>query len=262
MRPFILFLLLILSEVLHSQEHAPRPLTAEDYRNWKSIQQEVISSDGKSVVYEIQPQRGDGVLIYKVPGSATADTFPRGKKATVGSHSEFLVFHIQPPLDSVLAAKRKKVKKEEMPGDSLGIFIASKKELYKYPNVKSYSVAEENGNWIAFLMTPEHKRDSTSRSSNKKNGKENLVLFNITTADTLIVHGVASYHAARKGSSVMIIREQKDSLQTESRALIFDTNTGVFSEVFRKPGFIIKPVTDETGSKYAFLFSPDRKSVV
>jgi dienelactone hydrolase len=261
MRTFILFSFLLLHGVLHSQEHAPRSLSAEDYSQWKSIQQEVISSDGKSVVFELQPQRGDGVLIYKNPGNAIADTFPRGKKATVGSQGEFLVFHIQPPFDSVLTAKRKKVKKEEMPGDSLGIFISPKKKLYRYPGLKTYGVAEENSNWIAFLMSPEQKKDSALRTKTKKDEQENLVLFNVITTDTIMIRGVSSYHVARKGNSILIIRELKDSVQTESMVLIFDTNTGSFSEVFREQGTIIKPVTDETGSKYAFLFTPDTGKV-
>lgn len=259
MKSFLSCILVFLALVVYAQDPVPVTVSADDYARWNTISQEIISNDGKFIAYELNPQHGDGNLVFKPIIASGADTIPRGIKASFGPENDFLVFHIQPPLHSLLSAKRKKVKKEDMPSDSLGIFLPAQKRIFKFPDIKSYSIPEENAKWIAFLTSGNQKKDTLP--GKKQNGKDNLILFDKSTSDTVFFGCVTSFHYAKKGNSIIIVRELKDSLITESRVLIFDSKTGLSSEIFHSPGFVTKPVSDEAGMRYSFLFSPDTGKV-
>ncbi|MFC1544436.1 hypothetical protein ACFL4Y_04195, partial [Gemmatimonadota bacterium] len=44
---------------------AKRPLTHDDYDDWKSIRGQQISPNGQWIVYQIAPAEGDGELVVR-----------------------------------------------------------------------------------------------------------------------------------------------------------------------------------------------------
>ncbi len=255
----ILLCTIILS--LAAQEKEKRALTIDDFARWETIKNPMISNNGKYVAYEIGPQKGDGKLVLYSDKSTVS--FERGTGAEFGSENDFIVFKIKPTENEVREAKIKKVKKEEMPKDSLGIYIFNDNLVIKFAQLKSFKVADDNSSFVAFLLeSSEAKKDSTENNENDNTKKvkqegDDLVLFNIKNQDTTTFKNVTEYNWAKNGQALYFVRELKDSTSTNSIVFMFDTNTSKTIEFFNNNGFAKSIVSDDNADKYAFLFSAD-----
>ena len=86
-----------------------RPLTQKDYASWKILTHTQISNDGKWICYEVNPQKGDGMLYIYNTENQRYDSVARGYDAGFSGDSKFLVFKIKPQQDTVLKAKLAKL---------------------------------------------------------------------------------------------------------------------------------------------------------
>jgi len=114
MKSFFSLLLLFCIGILtgvNAQVANKKPLTTNDFANWKVINNPIVSGDGRYVSYEVNPQKGNGVLIVKLAEGKKEDVLPRGYGASFSSESDFIVYKIKQPVDSIRAAKKKKLKK-------------------------------------------------------------------------------------------------------------------------------------------------------
>ncbi len=260
MKIALLLTSLIIPVFLNAQNPSKKAITTGDYATWKTIENPKISATGNLVVYEVNPQKGDGQLLIYNHNSGKTKIFSRGKKGITGSNDEFVVFTLAQPEDSIRRAKIKKVKKEEMPLDSIAVLLIKKDTLIKYPKLKSTAVSEENASVIAFTLSPQTKKDTAKASKKTKVIKQpgdDLVLFNIKTNDTMVYHNVTEFFCPKKGGSVYFIQQHKDSAATYSRLNRFDTEKLKVNELYNSEGFIKKAVSDEKGEAYSFLFSKD-----
>lgn len=263
MKNLIVVLFILTGVNLVAQKPAKKALSIDDFAGWKVIAGSTLSNNGKFVVYELNPQKGDGNLI--IANDNESDTIPRGNKVKIGSDNDFTVFNIKPAETQIRKAKKDKVKKDDMPKDSLGIFIFKEKELIKYPQLKSFKVAEEiTGNWIAFLTEPSKaKKDTTEKvknGSDKKTPKQpgdKLVLFNVKSNDTLEFHHVIEYTIAKMGTAIYFIQQTKDTVDTYSALQRFNTENGELKEMTNSVGWMKKVTCNEEGEKYAYLLSQD-----
>lgn len=256
MKNTFLLLLVIATTQLFAQQPAKKALSVDDFAGWKTIENDRISNDGKYVVYELNPQKGDGNLV--ITNGNRYDTIPRGYRAAIGSESDFVVFHIKPPADSVRKAKLDKIKKDKMPKDSIGIFDLEKNDLQKYPKVKSYKLPEENAYWLAILLERRiAKNDSSDNGKKEKQHGDDLLLMEPHNGDTLWFSDVTEYAWSKKGLSLGFVGQTEDSTATYSTLSVFNTVSGEVSEVFSGKGWIKKPTFSDDGSQVAFLFSAD-----
>ena len=62
-----LFLTFMMGFILNSnaQTTSKKPLSTNDFAKWKVMNNPIVSGDGKYVSYEMNPQKGDGVLVIK-----------------------------------------------------------------------------------------------------------------------------------------------------------------------------------------------------
>ena len=260
MRGIALLFLCFLTLGVLAQEQNKKSLSIDDFGSWNTLNNPIVSNDGSRIAFEQNPQKGDGMLIVK-SGKSDFDTIPRGSSSAFGPEYDFIVFSIKQPEDSIRKAKLDKVKKEDMPKDSLGIWVFGSNDLKKFPKLKSFKIPEENARWIAFAVEPEPApKDTTESNSKKKKEKQegdDLILFQVDTGDTLMFRNVSDWTYAKKGESVFFSREVKDSTGTVSSLHLFDTSTGTSSEVFSDEGWMKKLSSDEAGNQFAFLFSQD-----
>ena len=129
MRTRLTFLLALVSMGLFAQNLPKKILGVDDFARWKTISGTKISNNGKIAAYELNPQRGDGALIIKHLETKQEDTIPRGYSASFSPESDYVVFKIKQPLDSLRKASIKKTAKDKLPKDSLGILIFRNKKL-------------------------------------------------------------------------------------------------------------------------------------
>lgn len=256
-----LFVILFVLLVGHSnaQEPAKKALKIDDFASWNTIPSYSISNDGKIVVYEQNPQKGDGAL-HIVKGNYKT-TIDRATKAQIGSENDCVVFHIKPSEGELRKAKKDKVKKDKMPKDSLGIFFFKHHEILKYSKVKSFQLAEENAEWIAFTReAKELKNDSTAEKKEKQPG-DDLFILNIHSKDSLVIQNVIEYAWAKEGKALICVQQTKDSTHTSSTLIRFDSDGGITRTIHKADGWIKKAILDETAEQCAFLFSKDTSDI-
>lgn len=260
MQRFFWLSLLMLPFLLNGQPMAHKRLTADDYSAWKTLSGQKISAGGQLLVYEVNPHKGDGALHVYETASGKTKVIPRGKGAGVAPAGEFVLFRIAQPEDTLRKAKLRKVKKEEMPLDSLGLLLTTPGIVVKFPGLKGFSFSEETPLWVAFTLEPQSTGD-TSRTARKgkapKKTGDDLILYRIATGDTLRFANVTEFVCPKKGGSVYFVSQWKDSLATWSALHRFEAESGGISQLFSSPGFMKKLVTDEPGKQVAFLFSTD-----
>ncbi len=164
----IFFLIFSLSSLITQAQK--KPLDHSVYDGWQSINSSQISNNGKWVVYEIQPQEGDGELIIQSAENTYKKNIPRGYNATITEDSRFAIFKIKPFFKDSRTAKIKKKKPEEMPKDSLAMIELGKEDILKKPNVQSYKTPEKGIGWLAYQL--DKPKDSLQSRLKKGEGKK------------------------------------------------------------------------------------------
>ena len=252
------FLLVLVSMGLCGQNPPKKVIGTSDFAGWKTISGVKISNNGKMVAYELNPQRGDGALVVRYLESKGEDTIRRGYEASFSPESDYLVCKIRQPLESLRRAKISGVEDNKLSGDSMGVFSFRNHDLVKFSDMKTYSVPEKNGGWIAFLRG--NKNTSSEKEEIEKDDKTGvpgtLVLYHVRTGDTLQYLNVSGFHYSKNGTSIAFIQETGDSLKTTCVS-VFEPGTMKRTVIFRGSGSSRQISMDDAGGQFAFLFSTD-----
>lgn len=273
MKPLLsLFLTLYIPLVLFSQSSEKKALDHSVYDNWNRLSHQTISQDGNWISFEINPQDGDGNLFLKNPSLKYENTFARGYKASIAPNNNFIAFHFKPEKDTLRTLKLDGKKDEDLPKDSLGIFVFEDKKLFTIPGVKSYKIPEKKSNWLAILMEEnerrkkepqaeetekEEKTDSTE--TDKKEIKEKgsmLIIHNPISGASHEFKDVSSYSISENGKLVGFIREFGDTIDSVS-VVAFNTINEEKTILLEDSGLAKNLNLDERGNQAAFLFSND-----
>ncbi len=173
MRSFLLLICLFAHISLFAQ--TKKPLTHDVYDSWQSIQNQIITPNGKYVIYTLKPQEGDATLQIQniTTPKPTTKNIARGEQARISMDSKFVVFKIKPQEDTTKHHKRKKTKEEKHPKDSLGIYALEIDTLVKIPAVKSFQMPEKQGSFVAYLLEESSpKKEKDDKKEDKKGKKE------------------------------------------------------------------------------------------
>ncbi len=245
-----------------------RPIAQEDYPGWKVINSTQISNDGRWVCYEVNPQKGDGMLFVYDIESQRYDSIPRGYKAKFSGGSKFLVCKIKPEEDTVIKAKLAKKKKDELPKDSLGVYVMEKNHLTKIARVKSFKLGQEGKDWLAWLMEkPLPEKDTTDKSDTtivkekkpkkkKKGDGTELVIKKVIEDKSWSFKDVTGYNVSKNGELFSFIRQMKDSIDS-TFVYNFSTKKQIDELIFEQEGVAKKPGIDDEGKQLSFIFSAD-----
>ncbi len=266
----VLFSLTILSiTALRAQEKIPMDHSV--YEFWESISSYQIASDGEHIVYQVEPGKGDATLhIYNVDERETKQV-PRGVQFKIPGSSNFVSFLIKPQEDSIRQAKKEKTRKNDMPGDSLGIFVFGDVEPVKFARVKSFKVAEEESDWMVFhFEKAEEAKDTTAADTagKEKEGQEKpvkkgseLVIYNPVYESEHRFPNVTDYELSKYGSLIAFTEVPEDTVQ-RFKVNIFHTGSQETSVILEGEGQIQNLAIDEKGDKVAFLHARDTSRVV
>jgi dipeptidyl aminopeptidase/acylaminoacyl peptidase len=257
---FILFSLYITSGLIAQTK---KPLTHEVYDSWKSISGSTISNTGKYAAYSLTPQEGDATLMIHVLPSKDAQAIPRGEEARFSEDEAFLVFKIKAPLDSVKAQKRRKVRAENLPKDSLGIYNLQTGALTKIPRVKSFKMPEKAGGWLAFQHEKKqpNARDTIALKGRRPKEESDslgtqLVLLNLKTGKERKFPFVTEYEFSKNGKRFIFATSGDDSL-FEAGVYAVNLETEQMQPLLRAKGRYKRLAFDEAGEQAAFLADLD-----
>lgn len=242
------FLILFFPDFLQSQNSTKKVLDHEDFAIWKSIKNTQISNNGRWVSYILEPGEGDAQLVLYDGQNQKDHYFDRGSSPKFSSDDQFLVFKIKPHLDSTKNQRRRKVKKEKLPKDSLGLFNLSNGELHKIPNVKSFQLPKKWAGYLAYQLA----------SSSKKSKKEGstLVIRNLLNGKEQQVGFVKDYIHAEEGAKFALSTTGKDSTYPTG-VYIFNTKDAQLKTIYQAKGKYAKLKFDKKGAQLAFLADLD-----
>ncbi|WP_166334357.1 alpha/beta hydrolase family protein [Sphingobacterium chungjuense] len=259
-------LCLALSTFVSVQAVAQKPpLNHDVYDNWKSIGTANLSKSGKLVYYTITPQEGDAVLELKDQKNTLLLSVPRGDGASLTSNDAFFVAGIKPYFSAVREAKIKKKKSEEMPKDSLLVYnLKSKAAPLKYADVKSFKMARNSREYVAFLAESKASapldtiasKDSTAlakKTPAKSKTKTILHLLHLPTGDTTNFVGVDQYEWSADERQLLLSKkgEEKDSVAARDAGLY----------IYSVGDKSLKKISHGKGTYKQFSFSEDQSQL-
>ncbi|WP_018479112.1 alpha/beta hydrolase family protein [Pontibacter roseus] len=270
-----------------AQQQAPKkPLTHDVYDSWKGVNGDKISHNGQYVLFNVDPQEGDGALYIKSYATKAMQTFSRGTKAEFTNDSRYAVFQILPEYNKVRALKLKKKKGDDLPKDSLAIVALENMSVVKVPRVKSYKLPKEGSNWVAYQLEkpvpakkeaakkeepktepaiPEAEKASAQKTAaakpaakpkQKKSEGTELVLRNLQTGQEHKFNRVVDYLFSEKGNMLYFVKDELDSLHT---AGVYAFNTANLQVMPIDTGKVTyKGIsTDKAGEQLAYVATKD-----
>ena len=274
----ILFFFLALFFISQAPAQDKKRLTHNDYANWKTISGHQLTPNGQWLVYELNPQNGDGALIIRHLDSGFETQIPWGSGASISPGGGYLVFYIKPPDAFVRQAKVEKKKKEEMPTDSLGIFVFNSRVIEKFGGPVSFSLPSEGSDWMVYHI------DFTSGQNNRRPAPEpapedqdppadtlkaevppktkKLFVYNPLTGFRHQLEDIGEYIISPHGNLVAGLAEKKqgDTL-TVKEVLVYEPSTQRQTTIDSREGEIKQINVNFDGNQLAWLHSPDTGKV-
>ena len=238
---FLLFSFL-LTTTLFSQK---KPLDLQDYDDWNSIRSSQITKNGNMISYHVVPNKGDQIFHLVDNIGSSIFTYERAENASWSWDDKYIGFRIKPAMDSVREMKREKVKKKDLPKDTLGIYAVEKGSLVKKAPIKSYQMPQE---WSAYLFytldeysppkdtskaakeaesetekkkeegeAKEEKKKAKAKKAKKvsKNNGYHLVVHHLESGTEDTIHYVKSYQLAKSSAGVVFETSGIDSTYEE-----------------------------------------------
>lgn len=186
--PIYAIFVLFISIPSPADENTKNPLTHNDYDTWKSIRSKAISSGANWVLYLEVPQDGNGRIVVVNPAAAIEYSHTIGytgedtdsEKAADPQFSydeKYVVFLISPSQEKVNAIEetegdKKNKDKEKEKNKNLGIMDLSTGKVTIIDSVKSFTMPEEAGGWLAYLKEKPESGDKETKDKEEKEKKK------------------------------------------------------------------------------------------
>jgi len=159
MKSTLLLGLLVISSIGYSQKKSPvtiapvkKPLDHTVYDSWKEITYKALTPDGNFAALTVNPQDGDGKVIFYNLKTNAQDSVKRAAEIALSYDSRYAILKIKPQQKLVKDLRRQKKKKEDLPKDSLGIYSFANRKTEKIADVKSFKVPEKAGGIVAYQL--------------------------------------------------------------------------------------------------------------
>jgi dipeptidyl aminopeptidase/acylaminoacyl peptidase len=260
MRKFLPLLLLPLG--LFAQQKKTLDHTA--YDEWRSIQNTQISNDGKYVAYGTKPNGygNESVHLVQISGVPVLSS-DRSSGHQFSNNSQHVFCKISNDFYADRELKRKKVKEEKMPKDTLGIYHLVSGKWDKIPGVKSFKVPEKWDNYVIYLYEPE--KDTTKaakkhKKRDKKNGYD-LVIRDLRDGSEVIFNYVLDYQLAEEGAGLALVTTGNDSTVRKG-VYRYDFAAKTFKPVFRAKGEYFQLKWDRLATAFTFMSDTDTTKAI
>ncbi len=277
MRNAMIILLLLASGITAAQKKttaavpAKKPITHSVYDQWKEITYKAITPDGNFAAFTVNPQDGDGNVIFYNLKTAAQDSQRRADNINLTYDSRYAVFKIKPPQKLVRELRRQKKKKEDLPKDSLGIYSFMSRKTERIPDVKSFKIPEKTGGWIAFQLEakkePKVKMDDKPKPEDKKAKKKKantddngytLVIRKLPEGKETSFAFVKEYSFAKYGQGLLFTSTGNDSTM-KAGVYWYDLGNGKLQSLYEgKRKYTFKGLAiSEDGTQASFLVDTD-----
>ena len=253
---------------------AKKPLDHDSFDSWNNVRTYSLSNNGAWAVYGINPQEGDGKLVFRNTAKGSEIIINRGYDPQISADANYAAALIKPLYADTRQAKIDKKKDFDMPQDSLVIINLATGKVEKIPQVSSYKMGKDGGSWIAYLssdttyITPKALKD-------KKSGQP-LIVRALNGGTQKVIPWVKEYEISRLGGHVAAYTKPHSSDSTAIDRMVLlnlpDTTeytllssqkyygTPVFSRQEDKLSFTASTDSTETGTRKCNIYLTDVKA--
>lgn len=240
-----------------------KPLDHSVYDGWKSIGGFTLTKDAGYSLFYINPQEGDAEMVSLNIATGQMDTIHRGSLYKVTENGKYAVMTIKAKFEETKAAKKKKVKPDQMPKDTLGIYDIHARNLKKYPYLKEFKVARYPKDFVVFQTTP--PADTAKGKKPVKKEKEegsDLMVYQFSTGIIDTIKYVTDYDFSKGGDTLFVVRvpNSKDSLYKDCAGLyMYNPSKRVFTTIYNtyKKQTVKLPTVCKDNSTLAFYAKLD-----
>jgi hypothetical protein len=235
-RSFLALAILVIAPAYAARAQG-RIITPDDYERWRSIQGATLTNDGKWAVYTIGPRVGEGDLVVRSTSGSTEYRYARGYigrpsrtpsgwggggggPVYVTSDSRFVVFNIDPPMDTVEAQRRAKTPADKQTKPSMGIMDLSNGQVTVIQRVRGFKVTKDVGAFVAYQLEPEPvkpdttKKPDSAKTTEPKPPKDKqdgvtLVVKNLATGEETKIEKVSTYMLTDSATALVYVTSSK-----------------------------------------------------
>lgn len=188
------------------------------YDSWQSVSDILKSEDGHVLVWNVNPQEGDGTLYVrnmtpqrKGRPSCREISIPRGSQASLDPKGKWLYLRIKSQFAKTRQEKIAKKKSENMTKDTLAVVDLTTMTVRKYGRVDSYATGSLAKPYVAYKSTWKHYKDSSDKKGTDKSG---LIILNPATDRKDTLRHIDSYSFNQDGTILVMTskKDKKDSL--------------------------------------------------
>ena len=230
------------------------------YDSWTSVQGVSLSSGGRVITWQVNPQEGDGNLYIKVlPGgrkswkSSVSEeiVIPRGYKPFIIDNERFLVCLIKVPFKTGRQERIDKVKASKRTRDSLAVVDLATGAIRKWGGVSSFECGKHGNDYFAFASS-----DTTFTPCGKKADRraDALAVYHFADGHLDTLKNIDSFQFSRDGKQLAMIRSVSEDASVVS---FFDLPAGVVTDLPDSCVFHELPEFDLAGTKALFLQAND-----
>lgn len=256
----VIFILAVFPILSFAQ--SKKVLDHDAYNEWRRIDKQLISNDGKFVAYSTKPNGigNSDVRLHGINGEEVL-AYERGSKPSFSNNSQFFIFQISPDLFEERDMKRKKVKEKDLPKDSLAIYEIGSGAMSKISGLKSFMVPEKWDDYVVYLFEPEiDTATKKQKKRSKKNGYD-LIVRNLKDQSEYTFSYVLDYEIAEDGAGLALSTTGNDST-LQGGIYSFDFEGKVFSPIFRSKGKYFDLTWDEKANQLSFISDTDTTKIL
>ena len=268
MKYIVVSILALFSFQIQAQK---KVLSHEDKASWNRIRNVEISRNGDHVLHALEKEEQDQTLLLK---SIKGNILFKQERSNGGGFtydSKQAVFTIKAWKDSITEMKRRKVKKKDMPMDTLGIYNIESGSITKIANIKSYKIPEKWSGIVTYMLEPiKIKKDTTKskvkdtlkvKSKLKKVSKDHgfhVVIRDLNSSKEDTLKYVLSHAIAKEGKFISYATTGIED-KIKPGVYIYDIEKGTHKMIYEthpKSKFPQLSISN-TGEKTAFVVDTD-----
>lgn len=235
---------------------AKKPLDHDSFDSWNLVTVHPLTENGTWAAYSVNPQEGDGALILRHVKNGKEIVVNRGYKPKFTADAKWAVALVKPLHEQTRKAKIDKKKDFDLPQDSLAIVNLVSGKVEMIPNVSSYKMGKDGGEWLAWLSC-----DTTyikpAALKDKKSGQP-LIVRHLPTGNSKVLSWVKDYEFSRTGNRLAAYTKphKSDSTAVDRMVVLSLPDTTEYT-LLKEQKFYGLPAFSRAGDRMAFTASTD-----
>lgn len=255
-KSFIISIFLMLTATLVMAQK--KQLDHSVYDQWEQVSDLNISSAGKYLWYERNPQEGDGELIIRDVRSRKEIKIPRGHRAVITENEQYVICLIKPFHEDYRRAKIKKLKSEQMPKDSVAIISLKNNRIEKHPEIRSYKIPQKGSRYVAIHTSDTTLMPKQERKNNKIGNP--LLIFDLVANRVDTLPHVEMYRFDLSGNMLATVVNTKEKKSKAKKVEWLDLSQHKTIYTSAQSAFYTLPTFNDESTEMLFLSSADTLS--